>query len=290
MLVEWQNYIDVFALTHVGKVRKNNEDSILEMKNCGFFAVSDGMGGGNAGEIASQMIVSNLKNALENSSGSPGEREGNVIRAANQANYQINDFAAERHYSSMGATLVSCLLNPWYPSVATVLHAGDSRLYRLRDDELDCLTEDHTVATASKVSESKLAPMFRGVLTNALGTGVEFFLERTSINVQRDDLYILCSDGLSRMVTDQEIQQICVPLINAPSKQICQTLIETALDNGGRDNVSVIVLKIKKLWKEYSPSRKEAESEANAQTQNLMDLSETPQTEIIDAALAKDNQ
>ena len=92
------------------------------------------------------------------------------------------------------------------------------------------------------------------------------------------------------MVTDQEIQQICVPLINTPCKQICQTLIETALDNGGRDNVSVIVLKIKKLWKEYSPSRKEAESEANAQTQNLMDLSETPQTEIIDAALAKDNQ
>lgn len=290
MLVEWQNYIDAFAFTHVGKVRKNNEDSILEMKNCGFFAVSDGMGGGNAGEIASQMIVSNLKNAMENSSCVPGEREGNVIMAANQANYQINDFAAERHYSSMGATLVCCLLNPWYPSIATVLHAGDSRLYRLRNDHLECLTEDHTVASASKVAESKLAPMFRGVLTNALGTGVEFFLERTSIDIQRDDLYIFCSDGLSRMVSDPEIQQICVPLINAPSKQICQVLIENALDHGGRDNVSVIILKIKKLWKEYVPSKKEADAEANAQTQNLMDLSETPKTEIMDAALAKEKQ
>ena len=289
MLVEWQNYIDVFSFTHVGKVRKNNEDSVLEMKECGFFAVSDGMGGGNAGEIASQMIVSNLKSALENSSGVPGEREGCIIRAANQANYQINDFAAEHHYSSMGATLVCCLLNPWYPSIATVLHAGDSRLYRLRDDALECLTEDHTVATASKVAESKLAPMFRGVLTNALGTGVDFFLERTSINVQRDDLYIFCSDGLSRMVSDPEIQQICVPLVNSPSREICQSLIETALDNGGRDNVSVIVLKIKKLCKEYQPSRKEAEAEANAQKQNLMDLSETPQTEIEDAALARNN-
>ncbi len=290
MHIEWQNFIDAYAFTHVGKVRKNNEDSILDMKNSGFFAVSDGMGGGNAGEIASQMIVSSLKTAVENSSNIPGEREGNVIRAANQANYQINDFASERRYSSMGATMVCCLLNPWYPSVATVLHAGDSRLYRLRDDALECLTEDHTVAAASKVAENKLAPMFRGVLTNALGTGVEFFLERTIINIQRDDLYILCSDGLSRMVSDQEIQQICVPLINSPCETICKTLIETALDNGGRDNVSAIVFKIKKLWKEYTPDKKESDQEAQAQTQNLMDLSETPQTEIIDAVLSNNNK
>ncbi len=286
MHIEWQNFIDAYAFTHVGRVRKNNEDSILDMKNNGFFAVSDGMGGGHAGEVASQMIVSNLKTAIENSACIPGEREGNIIRAANQANYQINDFAAEHRYSAMGATVVCCLLNPWYPTVATVLHAGDSRLYRLRDDELECLTEDHTVAAASKVSESKLAPMFRGVLTNALGTGVEFFLERTIINIQRDDLYILCSDGLSHMVSDQEIQRICVPLINSSCEQICKTLIETALDNGGKDNVSAIVFKIKRLWKEYAPNRKEADFEAKSQLRNLMDLSETPQTEMTDATSA----
>lgn len=290
MLVDWQNYIDVYAFTHVGKVRKNNEDSVLEKKDYGFFAVSDGMGGGNAGEIASQMIVSNLENAVKNASIIPGEREGSIIRAANQANYQINEFAAEHHYSSMGATLVCCLLNPWYPTAATVLHAGDSRIYRLRDGALECLTEDHTVATASHVSESKLAPMFRGVLTNALGTGVDFFLERTSINVQNDDLYILCSDGLSRMITDPEIQQICIPLINSSAKKICQTLIDVALDNGGRDNVSVIALKIKKLWKEYSPSKKENQAEAVAQMQNLIDLSDTPKTEITDVPPTEDKQ
>ena len=106
MEIQWKNHIEAYGYSHIGKVRKNNEDSFLDMKDFGFFAVSDGMGGGNAGEIASQIIVSHMKSALENASDIPGEREGGIIRAANQANFMINDFAREHNYSSMGATLL----------------------------------------------------------------------------------------------------------------------------------------------------------------------------------------
>lgn len=289
MNFSWNSYVDASCFSHTGKVRKNNEDSFLCMKDFGLFAVSDGMGGGNAGEIASQMIVSHLKSSMETASDIPGEREGDIIRAANQANFLINDFALEHHYSSMGATLVTMLLNPWHPELATVFHAGDSRLYRIRNNHLECLTEDHTVAAVSKVSENKLAPMFRGVLTNALGTGVDFFLERTCIDIQKDDFYILCSDGLSRMVNDQEIQQICIPFTNGSCEVMCTALINAALANGGRDNVTVVVIRIRKLWEEHSPSRDEADKEAGAQIRNLMDLSETPKTEVKNATVPEDN-
>jgi protein phosphatase len=181
----------------------------------------------------------------------------------------------------MGATMVCFMLDPWYPNSATIFHAGDSRAYRIRKDKIEQLTEDHTVAAASNVSESKIAPMLRGVLTNALGTGTDFFLERTSIDVQEDDVFILCSDGLTRMVPDSDILQLFSANRASSSEIICKKLLENALDNGGRDNVSVILVRIQRLGEEYTPNEDEAERESEAQLRNLMELTDTPPTEVI---------
>ncbi len=276
--------VDAFAVTDTGKVRKNNEDAVLMMPASRCYIISDGMGGGKAGEVASAMMVRETENALQKCAGTPAEREGCIIRTAYKVNFQIKDYAESRNFSSMGATMVCLLLDHWHPTVATLFHAGDSRAYRVRNDKLEQLTEDHTVAAASNISESKIAPMLRGVLTNALGTGAEFFLERTSIDVQEGDVFILCSDGLTRMVSDSDLLQLCLFNRDESSEALGKVLLGNALDNGGRDNVSIIVVKIKRVGEEYSPSDEEAERESDAQVRNLMDLTDTPPTEVIGAA------
>ena len=244
-----QKNIESFAITDVGKVRKNNEDAVLAMPQSGCFVVSDGMGGGKAGEVASSMMVNETEKAFNSAEPeiTPGEREGLLIRTAYRVNFNIRDFAEAHSYSSMGATVVALIMDPWHPDTASVFHAGDSRAYRIRNDKIEQLMEDHSVAASSKVSESKIAPMFRGVLTNALGTGNDFFLERTAIDIQEDDVYILCSDGLTRMVSDHELLQIFNSIRYESVKNIADTFLQAALERGGRDNISIIVLRINKV-------------------------------------------
>lgn len=266
----------------MGKVRKNNEDAILAMPDHGCFVISDGMGGGKAGEIASAMMVNEAEKAFSalTMKNTPAERDGAFIRTAYRVNYNIKDYADDHEYSSMGATVISLILDPWQAGAATVFHAGDSRAYRIRDDKIEQLMEDHSVAATHKIDENKLSPMLRGVLTNALGTGNDFFLEKNTIDVREDDLFILCSDGLTRMVRDSEIQQICCLHRYDPAKTISSELLKTALDRGGKDNISIIVVKIRKLWDGYEPNDEEIARESNARMRNLMDLSDTPPTEM----------
>jgi len=275
--------IESFAITDVGKVRKNNEDAVLAMPLSGCFLVSDGMGGGKAGEVASSMMVNETEKAFRTNDPemTPGEREGLLIRTAYRVNFNIKDYAESHNFSSMGATVIALILDPWHPDTASIFHAGDSRAYRIRNDKIEQLMEDHSVAASSNVSESKIAPMFRGVLTNALGTGNDFFLERTAIDIQEDDVFILCSDGLTRMVNDHELLQIFNSIRYESVKVIASTFLQAALERGGRDNVSIIVLRIKKIDIAYEPSEAEAERDSNAQMRNLMDLTDTPPTEIV---------
>ena len=275
-------HLEAAALTDMGKIRRNNEDAILSMPHAGCFVISDGMGGGKAGEIASAMIVNETEKVFSalTDRNTPGEREGALIRTAYRINFAVKDYADEHRFSSMGATLIALVLDPWQPGTASIFHAGDSRAYRIRDEKIEQLMEDHSVAATHKIEENKLSPMLRGVLTNALGTGNDFFLEKNAIDVREGDLYILCSDGLTRMVHDSEISCICCARRSEPAKTIARDLLEAALDRGGKDNVSVIVLKILSLPEDYAPTTEESTRESKARMRNLMDLTDTPPTEM----------
>jgi serine/threonine protein phosphatase PrpC len=181
--------LDVCGTTHAGKIRKNNEDSFLVMTNSGCFAVSDGMGGGSAGEIASKMIVQRIEQKLKSTGKSPAARERAVIQAANSCNQDINTYCIEHNYESMGATLACLLLDSWDPGFATIFHSGDSRVYRWRQGKLEQMTRDHTLAEAEHINESELPKDQQGILTNVLGISSDFFLERLSCDVDNGDMF-----------------------------------------------------------------------------------------------------
>ncbi len=267
--------LDVGAGTNPGKIRKNNEDSILVLPKLGCFVVSDGMGGGAAGEIASQMAVKAVEKKLSTSGTSPAARERAIIQAAYGTNTEIGAYCMEHAYESMGATLACLLLDSWDSGFATLFHAGDSRIYRWRHGALDCLTRDHTLAELGDIPESELTKEQRGVLTNVLGISSDFFLERSSCDVQQGDVFLICSDGLYRMVPDAMIGKIIASAGNVACSVTAQLLLSEALNNGGHDNISIVLIKISKTGNRYIPQDWEIQEEMFIQEQNIDDLSDT---------------
>ena len=261
------DYLESFACTSVGRVRKNNEDAALMMKEQRIFVVADGMGGGSAGEIASLIAITEVEKLALKARRRPAELESAIIRASYAANGQIKDYAIKHSFDTMGTTIACLLFNPWYASQALALHAGDSRVYRYREKNLELLTKDHSLNPNSNV------------ITNALGKGNGFYLDITSVDVQRDDLFVVCSDGLSHMVNDREISAICKAGVERGTPEtISKSLLNRALEKGGKDNVTIIVIRVQDLPKDYEPSDQELEEESAVQRQNIRDLSETPPT------------
>lgn len=271
--------LDVGGTTHAGKIRKNNEDSYIMLNNHGCFAVSDGMGGGAAGEIASKMVIDSIKEKLRNSGTSPASRERSVIRASYSTNTAICDYCTEHNFESMGATLACLLLDSWDPGFATVFHAGDSRVYRWRDSQLEQLTIDHTLATAENVDEQSLPKEQQGVLTNVLGIASNFFLERMSCDVAMGDIFVICTDGLYRMVSDDSMKRILSQAWSVDASVAAQLLQAEALSSGGHDNCTVIVVKVHKTGSCYIPKDWELQEEMMIQEENIDDLSDTLPTE-----------
>ena len=143
------------SLSEKGR-RPNNEDVVFTRFDPRYpliAAVSDGMGGGAAGEIASSTVVTYIRNAIKAAPPLPEARRERFSEAVYAAHSAICSYAEKREYASMGATLAAVLLNPWDPACADVYHAGDSRVYRLRGRRLECLTTDHTVGNTSGISE-----------------------------------------------------------------------------------------------------------------------------------------
>ena len=274
--------LDVGAITHPGKIRKNNEDSILTLSKLGCFAVSDGMGGGEAGEIASQMAIKSLEQKLNVSGKAPAARERAIIQAAYSANSEIGDYSMSHAYDSMGATLACLLIDSWNSNFATLFHAGDSRIYRWRNNSIINLTRDHTLAELEDIPENELPKDKRGILTNVLGISSDFFLERSSCDVQNGDIFLICSDGLYRMVSDITINKIISTAGNVACSVIAQLLLSEALNNGGHDNISVVLVRVAKIGPKYIPKDWEIQEEMFIQEQNIDDLSDTLPTEIID--------
>ena len=244
------SHLTVGAITDVGVKRKNNEDSIVTIPDHGVFCVADGMGGAQGGEVASQATVTCLKNAF-GALDSPDDvagahNKGTVIDGAlNRASRWIKDRADKKGTKGTGSTVVVIAFDGRNPGMAQILHAGDSRAYRLRDGDLVQLSRDHTVANEAGVTdESQLPAMFKGVVTRAVGVNARVELERTDVDVSVGDLILLASDGLDKLMPDADIHEYMTRGKDGDLQELAQALVDETNNRGGVDNVSVIVIKV----------------------------------------------
>ena len=268
-----KKYFNAAACTDTGLARKENQDSYRCLPSGGLFVVSDGMGGGDGGERASAIVVQTLAKAVL----SPLKNLSAMVKFSYQANAEIQKFAAANYMRGMGATIVGIALSPFQPTLAMLFSAGDSRCYRLRKKGLEQLTTDHTIASAMGVAEEKLAKHLQGVLTNVAGCGPKFFLETQNLELMDNDLYLLCSDGVSRQLSEQEIKQILSS--GSTPEQKARDLIDASLKHGGIDNATAIVIAFGKL-PEITPDVSREEAETPAQPDEEEDDNDvTPPTE-----------
>jgi protein phosphatase len=268
-------HIQAAARTDLGRVRKNNEDCFAIDASLQLYVLSDGMGGEAQGEVASQIAVQTvLTHCLqsENSRATPvfgetspdvSERTNRLASAIHLANRKVFDSAASNpDQRGMGATIVAAWIDAQRLSIA---HVGDSRVYLLRAGSMDQLTADHSLV-AEKVRVGILTPQeadaseLQSVLTRAVGTKDTVDVDTDEQVLLVGDCVLLCSDGLTRMVTDPEIASTL--LTSTSAQESVDRLVDLANDNGGADNVTVIVLRIEeksesvferlKIWKRHS--------------------------------------
>ncbi len=226
----------VYHATHVGKVRKNNEDALIFIEP-ETFVVADGMGGAAAGEIASQMLVETAKNFLPNV---PEPWSEDILKKTIlKANAAILRTAAENeNYRGMGTTATILHI---YDGRAYFAHVGDSRIYRLKNNQLEQITEDHSYVE-ELVRRGELTPEearfhpLKNLLTQAVGVIEEIEVDTASFPVESGDIFLLCTDGLTNMISDETIAEIL-----RESASPVDDLIAAALQNGGHDNISAIV-------------------------------------------------
>ncbi len=246
------DYLTSAELTDVGRRRKNNEDSLIRLPEAGVFCVADGMGGVQGGEVASKASVDALKKEFTESPDAPFALTADaaarlVERALNSASNWIKERAEGLGLNGSGSTAVALVFDRVTPSQGVALHAGDSRAYRLRDEKLVQLTVDHSVAAAAGLADdSSLPPMFRGVITRAVGLDRHVQLEATPFDVVPNDIFVLCSDGLSKMVSDRRLQKLLRKHGDGDLSELARVLVEEALKEGGEDNVSVVVVRVAK--------------------------------------------
>jgi len=250
--------LEIVSQTDSGMVRAHNEDSVATEAACGLVVLADGMGGYNAGEVASgiavSVMVAEITQPLKDSSPIKRDEEtgeelavallSQSIHKANAAIFQAAQSQAQ--YAGMGTTIVSAL---FYDNRVVVGHVGDSRLYRLRGEILESITRDHSLLQeqidCGMISvENARHSQNKNLVTRAVGIDAEVIPEIHLHDVQVGDIYLLCSDGLNDMVEDDDIQSILYAM-QGNLVLAAEHLIQTANDNGGRDNVSVILVKVK---------------------------------------------
>jgi serine/threonine protein phosphatase PrpC len=230
------------SATHVGSVRKHNEDACLDRGDIGLWVVADGMGGHEAGDVASGLIVESL--------GRVGPQPDAISFLAEirttlaDTNDRLLTEAARRGPGAViGSTVVVLIA---HQSHFACLWAGDSRLYRFRDGVLEQVTRDHSqvqdmvdagMITAEEAERHPLS----NIITRAVGTQPDLVLDKISDRLSANDLFVLCSDGLSKMASDAEIAAV---LRSQPVRLVPQALIDLALARGGKDNVTVVAVQV----------------------------------------------
>jgi PPM family protein phosphatase len=267
------------GVTSVGRVRANNEDSFRIVPELNLFVLSDGMGGEAHGEIASALAVESVvKHCLETQSDpamtifgdmpatwtEKTRRLSSAVHLANQSIYDSAMAHPEQH--GMGATLTAAWIDE---STLSIAHVGDSRAYLLRSGTLQQLTSDHSlvaeqvrrgILTSAEAERSEM----QSVLLRALGAHPEIEVDAEEHTLFGQDVLVLCSDGLTRMVTEPEIAGTLQAELD-PNKA-AQRLVDLANDNGGADNVTVLVIRVggeSKGWLSWLPWGKKKSSASN---------------------------
>jgi serine/threonine protein phosphatase PrpC len=248
--------VKAYGLTHVGRQRQHNEDAYLVEETAGLYLVADGMGGHAAGEIASRIAVDSITEFILHTKEDDGtwphaydehyKRSTNRLMAAVRlANTRVLEaMRKDARLRGMGTTVVACLAEENLMSVA---HVGDSRAYLIRDGKISRVTNDHSwvfeqvQAGMLTEAEAEKHPL-RNVITRALGGALQVVPDASEIETRSGDVFLLCSDGLTGMVPEEEILRL-VTSSNGDIQRACQQLIDSANEHGGLDNVTAILVR-----------------------------------------------
>lgn len=259
--MDLHNTLEIVRLTDVGQRRDHNEDAIASDHSMGFVILADGMGGYKAGEVASEIavlsITAELKEAMQ--SQRPGQVDTmlgkqaearliyDAVRNANTAIYNVSQ--TQPQCAGMGTTLVVGLFTN---NKLLVGHIGDSRMYRFRSDVLTQITEDHSLLQ-EQIRSGLITPeqakysANKNLVTRAVGIDPEVELELNEYDVEVDDIYLLCSDGLTDLV-DDDLIQATLNMLSSDLPEAAKKLVDLANENGGKDNISVILVRVNKSF------------------------------------------
>ena len=243
------DYLQATSRTDIGRKRRRNEDAVLSLPEAGVFCVADGIGGAQEGDINSEEVIQTVRRTTSSFLDSGvyinlADRVKNLSTALDELSHRIKQRARDRGMPNSGSTVLILLFAPETLGRAIALHAGDSRLYRFRDRDLQLLTKDHSIAEMLGRQEKSLPVDFRGVITRAVGLDDKVALEQTNIEVKSGDLFMLCTDGLTRMLTDKQLRKICRDRRSRGLEALAGYLIDEANRAGGEDNISVVLVEV----------------------------------------------
>jgi len=242
----------------VGLQREHNEDSYVVLKEYDLFVVADGMGGHRAGDVASKLATETISEFFKSTANDDvtwpfhfdtnlSEEENRLLTGIRVANRQIFERSTRsREYHGMGTTVVGAMFSSRKGRMY-IGHVGDSRCYRVRDGRIQLLTRDHSLINdyllaMPDLTEEQRSELPKNVITRALGMQDQVVVDLQHDEPAPGDVYVLCSDGLSGMVQDDEIQRIIVS--NPDIRDACAKLIARANEHGGEDNVTAVLIKI----------------------------------------------
>ena len=224
------------GLSDVGKVRQNNEDNYFCEAGRSLFIVADGLGGHSAGEVASEMAVKHV------ASSNPQTIE-NLIQAITESNVKVYQEAKVIN-NDMATTISAMIVSK---SKAFIAHVGDSRIYLVRDDKTYCITDDHTPVMESlragliTEEQAKNHPL-KHMLSRTIGTHAQVEIDALTIDLVANDIFVLCTDGMSNLLEEPDIYDIVRGSNN--TEDIAKNLVDMALHRGGTDNVTIVVVQV----------------------------------------------
>lgn len=250
--------VDYYGISDIGLVRKNNEDRWMAIPDCHFYLLADGMGGHNAGEIAATKATELLTEHIlaihqeaQSHTYSAQQIKELIDKAIQKVNAKIYKMGIENlTWKGMGTT-ICCLYA--YQDQAIYAHVGDSRIYRMRKKKpiLELLTQDHSLINdlivLGQITENDAIDFpFKNVLTRSIGASAQVEVTTEITTILSDDIFLLCSDGLTNYCSQNEIQTILQEIYQEFSlKNISQTLIDLAKQHGGADNITVVIIRFK---------------------------------------------